>query len=261
MASYPRSGNTLLRTWLERVMGIYTGSDGTNGVALHQALMDIGLEGEGVADKRVQIVKTHYPERNGSVLFPAQKTILLVRSPLDCIISLFHMDGTASHDCSILDSDFETFRLQWEEYFRLEMSVWRDFQNSWMKQNVPCHIIRYEDLVERPAVVIPELFKFIFNTNKISDTLLESYINFALNEGAQKTYKPRVGRANANIDKYTQAMFNELAATCGDQMKCLGFYQHLNQPDSANFTTQKAVDWIQSYNRKQLDFILSRARN
>lgn len=33
--------------------------------------MDIGLEGEGVADKRVQVVKTHYPERNGSVQFPA----------------------------------------------------------------------------------------------------------------------------------------------------------------------------------------------
>jgi hypothetical protein len=111
MASYPRSGNTLLRTWLERVMGIYSGSDGTNGVALHQALMDIGLEGEGVADKRVQIVKTHYPERNGSVMFSAQKTILLLRSPLDCIISLYHMDNTGSHDCSILDSDFETFRL------------------------------------------------------------------------------------------------------------------------------------------------------
>lgn len=71
MASYPRSGNTLLRTWIERVMGIWTGSDGANKSALHQALMDIGLEGEGVADKRVQVVKTHFPERNGSVVFPA----------------------------------------------------------------------------------------------------------------------------------------------------------------------------------------------
>jgi hypothetical protein len=30
MASYPRSGNTLLRTWVERVTGIFTGSDGNN---------------------------------------------------------------------------------------------------------------------------------------------------------------------------------------------------------------------------------------
>lgn len=35
MASYPRSGNTLLRTWIERVMGIWTGSDGANKSALH----------------------------------------------------------------------------------------------------------------------------------------------------------------------------------------------------------------------------------
>jgi hypothetical protein len=68
--------------------------------------MDIGLEGEGVADKRVWLVKTHFPERSGSLFYATQKTILLLRSPLDCIISLFHMDCTGTHDCSILDSDF-----------------------------------------------------------------------------------------------------------------------------------------------------------
>ena len=30
MASYPRSGNTLLRTWVERITGIFSGSDGSN---------------------------------------------------------------------------------------------------------------------------------------------------------------------------------------------------------------------------------------
>jgi len=95
--------------------------------------MDIGLEGEGVADKRLSIVKTHFPERGGSVLFSAQKTILLLRSPLDCVISLFHMDCTGTHDCSIIESDFQTFRLQWEEWVENEITVWRDFHNYWMK--------------------------------------------------------------------------------------------------------------------------------
>ena len=85
-----------------------------------------------------------------------------------------------------------------------------------MKQHTPCHIIRYEDIVERPAIVIPELMKFIFNTKKITGTLLESHINIALAEGAQKTYKPRVGRANANLDKYTQEMFDKVVAVCSD---------------------------------------------
>lgn len=35
MASYPRSGNTLLRTWVERVTGTFSGSDGNNQGALH----------------------------------------------------------------------------------------------------------------------------------------------------------------------------------------------------------------------------------
>jgi hypothetical protein len=133
MASYPRSGNTLIRTWVERITGIFSGSDGNNQGALHQALKDIGLEGEGVCDKRVQLVKTHFPERSGSLFYPSQKTVLLLRSPLDCIISLFHMDCTGTHDCSILETDFIDYREQWEAWIRNEITVWRDFHAYWLK--------------------------------------------------------------------------------------------------------------------------------
>jgi hypothetical protein len=73
----------------------------------------------------------------------------------------------------------------------------------WMKQDIPIHIVRYEDLVARPGEVMPELMKFILGVSTIEGTQVESYINIAVAEGAQKTYKPRVGRANANTDKYS----------------------------------------------------------
>jgi hypothetical protein len=41
-----------------------------------------------------------------------------------------------------------------------------------MKQDIPLHIIRYEDIVARPEVVIPELMKFVFNTKSIDGTLV-----------------------------------------------------------------------------------------
>ena len=184
MASYPRSGNTLIRTWVERIFGTFSGSDGTNAAALHQALMDIGLEGEGVCDKRVQLVKTHWPERSGSLFYPTQKTILLLRSPLDCIISLFHMDCTGTHDCSILESDFVSYKKQWEQWVENEITVWRDFHNAWMKQDIPIHIVRYEDLVARPNEVMPELVKFVMGVDDISGTIIESYVNIACAQGA-----------------------------------------------------------------------------
>ena len=59
MASFPRSGNTLLRGYLEKIMGLTSGSDTDIKAALNLDLMKRGLSGEGLVDKRVWIIKTH----------------------------------------------------------------------------------------------------------------------------------------------------------------------------------------------------------
>jgi len=109
MTSYPRSGNTLLRATLEKIMGLVTGSDCDISKKLNVELMTLGLAGEGLADRRVWVVKTHYPERYGKARFGAERAIMLVRSPLDCMTSLFHMVASGTHDCSISDEDFVKF--------------------------------------------------------------------------------------------------------------------------------------------------------
>jgi|TARA_B110000285_G_scaffold48837_1_gene55397 hypothetical protein len=113
MSSYPRSGNTLLRAYLEKIMGLTTGSDCDISKKLNVALMNMGLAGEGLVDKRVWIIKTHYPERYGKTKFGAERCILLVRSPLDCITSLFNMVCTGSHDNSISPEDYNKFSDHW----------------------------------------------------------------------------------------------------------------------------------------------------
>jgi hypothetical protein len=103
MTSYPRCGNTLLRAYLEKIMGLVTGSDVDIKRKLNSTLLELGLAGEGLVDNRVWIVKTHYPERYGKTRFGGERAILLVRSPLDCITSLFNMVCSGSHDLSISD--------------------------------------------------------------------------------------------------------------------------------------------------------------
>lgn len=146
MSSYPRSGNTLLRAQLERIMGLVTGSDCDITKKLNLALMDMGLAGEGLVDKRVWVVKTHYPERYGKTRFGSERAILLVRSPLDCMTSLFNMVCSGSHDLSIHDDDFKKFFKTWNEFIEQEVTVWRDFHEFWLKAKIPVHIIRYEDI-------------------------------------------------------------------------------------------------------------------
>ena len=101
LSSYPRSGNTLLRSYCEKMTGIYTGSDCSAKRKLNRELLEMGMKGEGIMDKSVLFVKTHFPERMGCQQFWGEKCVLIVRNPLDCITSLFNMVATSTHSESI----------------------------------------------------------------------------------------------------------------------------------------------------------------
>ena len=121
MASYPRCGNTLLRSYLEKITGLVTGSDTDISHDLNFALMTAGLQGEGLVDKRVWIIKSHYPERYGGTRFGAERIILLTRNPLDAVVSVFNLFGSGSHDLSISDETYVRFSNCWEDYAMQEV--------------------------------------------------------------------------------------------------------------------------------------------
>ncbi|CBN74859.1 conserved unknown protein [Ectocarpus siliculosus] len=123
LASYPRSGNSLLRKLLEEVTGTITGSDTRPDRTLSRSLSVMGMQGEGVVDHRVQVVKTHYPERPGFRAFEADKAILLVRNPFDAVDSYFNMALTNTHDRSLHDAVYEEFQEFWDGMIRNEMKV------------------------------------------------------------------------------------------------------------------------------------------
>lgn len=184
MTSYPRSGNTLLRATLEKVMGLVTGSDCNINLKLNQELMEMGLAGEGLVDKKVWIVKTHYPERYASSNYDAQRAILLVRSPLDALTSLFHMLGSGSHDVSMAEEEFVRFDKLWMMFIEQEATVWKDFHDYWLKLKIPIHIIRYEDIKKHPKESITDLMKFVFKKENLENTMLQRIIEIATKQDA-----------------------------------------------------------------------------
>lgn len=204
MVSFPRSGNTLLRAYLEKIMGLTSGSDCDITKKLNKDLMLMGLAGEGLVDKRTLIVKTHYPERYGKTKFYAERAILLVRNPLDCITSLFNMVCTGTHNRSIHDEDFRQFSEHWAEFIQQDITVWRDFHEFWTNAKIPVHIIRYEDIVSNPKPTIKALLEFIMNVEDITGTKVNHYLNLAVQEQSPQIYKPRVGKVNSNFDKFNR---------------------------------------------------------
>ncbi len=81
----------------------------------------MGMVGEGKIDNSVWIVKSHYPERKGHSVFDTHKCIVIVRSPIDCISSLFNMIATGSHTNSIPEEKLEKVQELWQEFVKEEI--------------------------------------------------------------------------------------------------------------------------------------------
>lgn len=105
--------------------------------------------GEGETGAKTWVVKTHYPERPEKVEIKAQKVILLVRNPMDAIISLFHMNATTTHNHSISLKDLVMHKEIFERFYEKEIEIWNEFHRFWMNRDheVPLYIVRYEDLL------------------------------------------------------------------------------------------------------------------
>ena len=184
----------------------------------------MGLAGEGLVDKRVMIVKTHYPERYGKTKFYAERAILLVRNPIDSITSLFNMVCTGSHNRSIHDNDFDTFSQLWAEFIQQDITVWNDFHEFWTNAKIPVHIIRYEDIVNNPHPVLKSLLEFILNIDDIKGTVIDKYLNLAISETSPQIYKPRLGKANANWDKFNRVQLDFLTEYSYKFLKMFDYY-------------------------------------
>lgn len=54
--------------------------------------------------------------------------------------------------------------------------MWVDFHEFWMNAKIPVHVIRYEDIVQKPEPTLRSLLEFIMNVETIEGTKLDHYL-------------------------------------------------------------------------------------
>ena len=87
-ASVMRSGNTLSRKMMETISGIATGSNYTIIPSINFALTVQGFKAENHYGPDVWALKTHFPYvLPFATPMAASRAVLLVRNPLDIIVS------------------------------------------------------------------------------------------------------------------------------------------------------------------------------
>ena len=174
LASYPRSGNSLVRSILEAKTQVYTGSDTSPNKKLALDLIRTGFYGEGILnDECVWITKSHYPERLGYQPIKTSAVVLVIRNPFDAISSYFHMGMTNTHTQTLSESSMRMLTDVWDDFIRNEVRVWCNFHYYWLNQRmnggdngVPVYIVKYEDVVANGVV------SFLMITNSVRNSML-----------------------------------------------------------------------------------------
>jgi hypothetical protein len=167
LASYPRSGNTLLRTILKQTMGLGSYSDEALRAALgltETAESEFGhipieepweqFYRKASASADVHLVKTHLPPRD------AQPVIYVVRDGRQALVSYdnYHRKFFPEHPGGLMHL------VLGDDYY----GGWSEHHAAWFAERRPAMLVRYEELVDASAVLLQKIAHFIDHTGPVA---------------------------------------------------------------------------------------------
>ncbi|KAJ8605603.1 hypothetical protein CTAYLR_000055 [Chrysophaeum taylorii] len=164
VASFPRSGSTMLRKLVERASGTRTGSTHLD----PELLMNERFLGEGYCSGSfVSVVKTHHPAiidfgpRDCQQLLAnaadgSAPAVLLVRDPFDAIRSYWEY----SNENEVHSSSSSSSSSSWSEFAVVEARRWRLLVDHW--RSAVNLTVRYEDLVAAPVEALESVLQIVF---------------------------------------------------------------------------------------------------
>ncbi len=170
LVSYPRSGNTWIRTILAYLL--YDQDRIRSYHDINRLMPDVyyGIP-RMVRYSSPRIVKTHQPfgfrhESNNQSLY--QKNIYIVRHPFNVVQSFFQLQRELFHHP---EESFEVFVRQFVSGTIPGNSSWREHVLSWKQAEETRKIlfIRYEDIVSNEAEIIKKLADFLNKDVSVAD--------------------------------------------------------------------------------------------
>ena len=143
-------------------------------------------------DDTVWIAKSHSPLiMPMAPVFSANKCIVIVRNPLDSMVSFLHMASLYNHSQK-LPFDFETsYPSDWDWYVRYSCGAitkyYKQLMHDSKHRKVPMIFIRFEDLVRDPEPELYKIMRFLLGQYDLTDTNAERRIKEVLEMGHKAT--------------------------------------------------------------------------
>lgn len=197
LASYPKSGNTWLRIFLNNLLSVQeepvdintlheTGTISSNRKIFDEMVgvdsADLTkeeidyylpfvhtLRSEQLEEKEFAKIHDAYTKnREGQWLIPLEatyKVIYLIRNPLDVCVSFAHHSGHMNFDKTIknMDNDRMTLKQSNKKQLHQYIGSWSDHVNSWTQCILAekLLLIRYEDMKRKPQNTFTKIVQFL----------------------------------------------------------------------------------------------------
>lgn len=246
VTSFPRSGNTMIRSILENATNIFTGDD------IYYTEYDFELAGESLLGElglgkesniqNVFFVKTHYPlMKFDKHEFKAQAAIFIIRNPFDSILSYYHLLGNGHHSKKIKEDVLKSNEVQ-EEFTRFvkkyseKYNFYQELYITHAFGKVPSYIIKYEDFIKDKANETKKLFDFLFKFKIDEEYLggskediikkLETNMNDIIGYVAYKPDDCSFLKSLRN-EAFTEEMIYEIVKNCYNVLKFFGYIEDL----------------------------------
>jgi hypothetical protein len=181
IASFPRSGNTMMRLYLEKLTDLHTGSDMDSSEFFGSVLKkEFKMEG----DVEQTFIKTHYPfTQNPKLKFNTNKIILIVREPCAVIDSCYNLMMTNSHN-DTLKNDYNN---DYNYFFDVTLKAYNAYIGYWLNNKIPTIVIRYEDFMNDKITQLNRLCDFLkIDSSNIDKIPKENLYNYSLRKNKKK---------------------------------------------------------------------------
>jgi Sulfotransferase domain len=170
----------------------------------------------------------------------ASRAVLLVRNPLDIIVSQFMMSATLTHSKSCSNDFVNEFAEEWQWLVKSQALLWNEFFKYWIElsrqKKIPVHVIRFEDLLTKKKESMIGTFEFLQGLESTEGLYIGKRINDVLDaESAGTHYKPRSGQANANLKYYSAEQLEYVKETCREYINFLGYSKTPGQENETGF--------------------------
>ena len=238
---YENSGENLLRFYLEEIFRIQTMTNIKKKFLLSPINNIFPKKEEDL--NLFWVIPSDYPIRDSNEYetIDISLAIILVRNPIEVIMSNLLKESILLEEALKRADEM--------------INSWKTFYKYWINAPIPCYLIKYEELIEEPSIILKDLARFMLGIKTVEGTKLEYVIQKAIKLDPDQKYYPFSisTKQNNNLTDNILTQFQEKFTRLNGLMKKFKYDRDDNDNEDINGPNEEIISsFIKEFNNENI---------